>query len=102
MKRQTEMVDSFQRTHRDFMKNLNDSLIKLDHDINEARRADARCTGAFCKTIEHSIDELSKNIYSISEPRWVPNADSKQISQMRTRLHDMYTRYRSLGKSSLH
>lgn len=102
MKRQTEMVDSFQRTHRDFMKNLNVSLGKLDHDINEARRADARCTGAFCKTIESSIDELSKYIYSISEPRWVSNADSKQIRQMRTRLHDMYLRYRSMGRASTH
>ena len=98
MKKQTEMVESFQMSNSDFMKNLSVSLDILDHEISEAREVDAICTGALCKAIENNIDELEKSIYSISEPRWASNSDSKEISRLRTKLHELYTKYRSLGE----
>jgi len=102
MRTQKEMVQSFQMTHRDFMKNLDVSLDMLDHDISEAKEVDTICTGVWCKAIENSIDELSNYIYSISEPRWVSNTDSRQLSGMRIRIHDLYTKYRNLGGTSTH
>lgn len=102
MKKQKEMVESFQMAHRDFIKNLEVSLDILDHDISEAKEVDLVCTGTWCKAIENSIDELSNYLYSISEPRWVSDADSKQLHRMRTRIHDMYTKYRSLGDAVTH
>lgn len=69
MKKQREMVESFQMAHVDFIKNFEVSLDILDHDIQEAKEIDSICTGTWCKAIENSIDELSNYLYSISEPR---------------------------------
>jgi hypothetical protein len=102
MKTQKHMIESFHLTHGNFMQNLNVSLDMLDHDISEAKEIDTICTGSWCKAIENSLDELSNYLYSISEPRWVSNTDSKQLSRMRIRLHDMYTKYRSLGEVTIH
>jgi hypothetical protein len=102
MRKQKEMVESFQMAHHSFIKNLNASLDILDHDIREAKEVDTICTGAWCKAIENSIDELSNSLYSISEPRWISDIDSRQLHAMRTRIHDMYTKYRSLGGVATH
>jgi hypothetical protein len=102
MKTQKHMIESFQRTHGIFMQKLNESLDMLDHDISEAKEIDTICTGSWCKAIENSLDELSNYLYSISEPRWIPNSNSKQLSLMRIRLHDMYTKYRNLGEVTIH
>ena len=102
MRTQKEMVESFQILHGDFVKNLDASLNILDHDINEAKEVDTICTGTWCKAIENSLDELSNYLYSISEPRWISAADSRQLHRMRTRIHDMYTKYRCLGGVATH
>lgn len=102
MKKQTEMVESFQLTHSDFMKNLSVSIDLLDHEISEAKEVDTVCTGTWCKAIENNIDELANSLYSISEPRWVANSDSKELSDMRIRIHDLYTKYKALGGTSTH
>jgi len=102
MRMQKTMVDSFQLGHKDFMKNLEESLDILDHDIVESKEVDTICTGTWCKAIENSIDELSNMLYSISEPRWVSKEDSKEIRRLRTRIHDLYTKYRSLRDASIH
>lgn len=101
MRIQQEMVESFQMEHSAFMSYLDQSIDILDHDINEAREVDAICTGRWCKAIETSIDELANSLYSISEPRWIANSDSLQLSRMRTRIHDLYSKYRSFtGKDA--
>ena len=102
MRKQKEMVESFQMGHRDFMRNLNMSMDILDRDISEAKEVDAICTGGWCKAIENSIDELANYVYSISEPRWTTRSDSEHIRSMRIRIHDLYTKYRSLGGVSIH
>jgi hypothetical protein len=102
MKKQKEMVESFQMAHRGFIKNLDVSLDILDHKITEAKEVDTICTGTLCRAIENSINDLSNNLYSISEPRWVSNTESKQLSRMRTRLREMYYKYRGLSAVVIH
>lgn len=97
-----EKVESFQMTHGNFMRSLDASLSILDHDIREAKEIDTICTGSWCKAIENSIDELSNYLYSISEPRWVPASDSKELYRLRTRIHDLYAKYRSLKHRTTH
>ena len=96
MKQQKEMVDSFLMSHREFMTNLDKSFELIENDLREAQEIDAICTGPWCKAIESSIDELAKYVYSISEPRWVSDADSKKLSSMRHRIHDLYSKYKSI------
>ena len=97
-----EKVESFQMTHRDFIRNLSASLEILDHDIREAKEIDTICTGTWCKAIENSIDELSNYLYSISEPRWVSTSDSRELYRLRVRIHDLYIKYRSLKDRTIH
>lgn len=97
MKKQQEMVESFQMEHSAFIRNLDQSIDILDHDINAAGEVDAICTGPWCKAIENTIDELANSLYSISEPRFVADSGSRQLSRMRTRIHDLYSKYRCVA-----
>ncbi len=97
-----EKVESFQMTHRDFMRNLDASLDILDHDISEAKEIDTICTGTWCKAIENSIDELSNYLYSISEPRWVSTSESRELYRLRVRIRDLYAKYRGLKDRTIH
>jgi hypothetical protein len=96
MKRQNEMEDSFLMAHRDFMNNLKKSLALIEEDLNEAAEIGAICTGEWCTATEDTLDELAKFIFSISEPRWIPNEDSKAIRDLRRKIHDLYAKYKSV------
>lgn len=102
MRAQKEMVESFQMMHRGYMKNLNDCLKKIETDFEESREIDEICTGEWCRAIEFSLDEMAKELYSISEPRWVADDYSRTLRNMRRRLHDLYSRYRGINASTSH
>ena len=102
MKKQTEMVESFQMAHREYMKNLIICLEKLEKEFEESREIDEICTGEWCRAIELSLDEFAKELYSISEPRWVADDYSRTLRNMRRRLHDLYARYRSKAPAEAH
>jgi hypothetical protein len=53
------------------------------------------CTSEWCEATEHVIDDLSNSVFSISEPRWGSEEDSKRIRALRKRLHDLYAKYKS-------
>lgn len=102
MKQQKEMVDSFQMAHREFMKGLEKSFKIIERDLKEAVDFDAKCTGEWCTTVGNNIDELAKFVYSISEPRWLADQDSKVIHDMRHRIHDIYAQFRGISTHATH
>ncbi len=102
MKQQKEMVESFQRTHRDFMKGLDNSFKIIERDLKEAADFDEKCTGEWCISMANSIDELAKYVYSISEPRWLQAKDSAKIHDMRLRIHDTYAKFRGISTRATH
>jgi hypothetical protein len=102
MKLQKEMVESFVMAHRDFMQGLDKSFKVIERDLSEAADFNARCTGEWCATVESNIDELAKFVYSISEPRWLPDKDSQMIHEMRHRIHDIYAKFKGLSTRATH
>jgi len=88
--------------HREFMKGLDKSFKIIERDLNEVGDFDAQCTGEWCTKMESSIDELAKFIYSISEPRWLTDKDSKMIHDMRHRVHDIYAKFKGISTRSTH
>lgn len=98
MKRQVEMQECMLRAHREFMANLEKSVAMLEKEIEETAEMATLCTAEWCLSTEGVLDELSKIIFSISEPRWLTTEDSKKISALRHRVHDLYARYKSLKK----
>lgn len=98
MKRQIEMEDTMLRAHQEFVKNLDQSLMLLAKELDEAAEVSNVCTDEWCVATEGMLDDLAKIVFSISEPRWLSNEDSKKISSLRHRLHDLYARYKAVKK----
>ena len=102
MNTQKKMAESFHMSHRGFVKNLIDSLSRLEQDIEASREIDTVCTGEWCRAIEFSLDELAKELYSISEPRWMADDYSRTLRNSRRRLHDLYAKYRGSQENVVH
>ena len=98
MKRQVEMEETMLRAHRDFMTNLEKSIVLLEKELEEAGAVATVCTDEWCLATEGVLDELTKLIFSISEPRWLTKEDSAKLVALRHRAHTLYARYKSLKK----
>jgi hypothetical protein len=98
MKRQVEMEESMLQAHRQFMNNLGKTIDLLDRDISEVGEMASLCTDEWCLSTEGVLDELAKAIFAISEPRWLSKEDSRKISDLRHRIHDLYARYKAVKK----
>lgn len=91
---QKEVIEGW----RVFINNMEKGLDMLEEDIDEAAKMADACTLEWCQAVEHVIDELSNSLYSISEPSWSSDKDSKKIKELRKRLHDLYARYKSTAR----
>jgi len=80
---------------RVFVNNLEKALDILEEDIDEAAEMANACTSEWCQATEHVIDELSNSLYSISEPSWGSDEDSKKLKALKKRVHDIYAKYKS-------
>ena len=81
-----------------FVSNLEKSLKMLEEGIDEASEMREICTSEWCVATEHVIDELSNSLFSISEPSWASEEDSKKIKALKKRLHDLYAKYKITAK----
>ena len=91
---QQEVIENW----RMFVSNLEKSLEMLEKGIDEASEMREICTSEWCVATEHVIDELSNSLYSISEPSWASEEDSKKIKALKKRLHDLYAKYKISAK----
>lgn len=80
---------------RTYLDSFEKSLDQLEADIDEAAEMTDVCTDEWCQATEHVIDELSNALFSISEPRWSNQEDSKKLKRLKRRVHDLYANYRS-------
>lgn len=78
------------------MKNMEESLNRLESGIKEASEMAEVCTAEWCEATEHVIDELSNQLFSISEPRWASQEDSNKIKALKRRIHDLYSNYKEV------
>ena len=85
---------------RIYMAALEKSLNQLEKDIEEAAEMADTCTEEWCTATEHVIDELGNSLFSISEPRWSSDSDSKKIKALKRRLHDIYAKYKGASAPS--
>ena len=95
MPRKDDIQAEFLEGWRVFLGNLEKGLTMLEQDIDEAAKMSDACTSEWCQATEHVIDELSNSLFSISEPAWASEEDSKKIKSLKRRLHDIYAKYKS-------
>ena len=79
-----------------YVQALEKSLDIIEKDIEEAKEMAAECTGEWCNATEHVLDELGNSLFSVSEPRWSSDEDSKRIKALKRRLYDLYVNYRGV------
>jgi hemerythrin-like domain-containing protein len=93
---QADLKSQITEGWRDFIHSMEESLNMLEKDIDEAAEMSEKCTGEWCEATEHVIDELSNSLFSISEPRWSSEEDSKKLKALKRRVHDLYAKYKAI------
>ena len=89
---QQEILDAW----RNYLNGLEKSLDWLDGQIKEASEMAGICTNEWCEATEHTIDDLSNALFSISEPRFSTKEDEKRIKALKKRVYDLYADYRQV------
>jgi len=74
---------------------MEESLDMLEKEIDEAADMSEICTAEWCEATEHVVDELNNSLFSIREPRWSSEEDSKKLKR---RVHDLYAKYKATAK----
>jgi hypothetical protein len=90
MKVQEDVLESW----RQFISSMENSLNILEKGLDEAVEMRDICTDEWCVATEHVLDDLSNGLFSISEPSWSPEEDSKKIKALKRRVHDLYAKYK--------
>lgn len=92
---QTVVQNNVVESWRQLMSNMEQSLNLLEKGIDEAVEMRDICTDEWCVATEHVLDELSNGLFSISEPKWAPEEDSKRLKALKRRVHDLYEKYKT-------
>ena len=79
---------------RIFINSIKEALDSLERGIEEAEEMVDLCTPEWCTANKYVMDELNNRIFSISEPSWATDEDSKRLKALRKRLHDIYARFK--------
>jgi len=88
---QNSVMESWQQ----LVASMEESLNVLEKGIDEAVEMRNICTDEWCVATEHVLDELSNGLFSISEPRWTAEEDSKRLKALKRRVHDLYAKYKA-------
>jgi hypothetical protein len=91
MKVQDNVLESW----RVQIRNLQESLELLEQGIKEAGEMADICTDEWCEATEHVLDDLSNSLFSISEPHWSSEEDSKKLKELKKRVHRLYSGYKA-------
>jgi len=75
---------------------MEESIDSLEKGIDEASEMREVCTDEWCTATEHVIDDLSNALFSISEPRWSDDEDSKKLKELKRKMHELYAKYKSI------
>ena len=89
---QTEMAQAWAT----YLAGLGKSLNIIEKEIEEAKNMASVCTGEWCEATEHVFDEIGNMLFSISEPRWTSEADSKRLKLLKRKLYDLYVNYKGV------
>ena len=91
---QMDVQDRVLESWREHIDNMEESLNILEKGINEAADMTEICTDEWCTATEHVIDDLSNSLFSISEPTWSTDEDSRRLKDLKRRIHDIYAKYK--------
>jgi len=82
-----------------FVHNLEKSLDLLDKEIDFTSKMVNACTLEWCQVTEQTLDEISNALFSISEPSWIADEDSKRLKALKRKVHDVYAKYKAAPRA---
>ena len=82
-----------------FVENLEKSLDLLEKEIDFTSKMQNACTLEWCQLTEQTFDDISNALFSISEPSWASDEDSKKLKALKKRVHDVYVKYKAAAES---
>jgi hypothetical protein len=82
---------------QELIRSTEESVNLLEKGLDEAAEMRHICTDEWCVATEHVLDELSNGLFSISEPRWASEEDSKKLKALKKRVHDLYAKYKAVS-----
>jgi hypothetical protein len=91
MRIQANVLESW----RQLITSMEESLEVLEKGIDEAVEMRDVCTDEWCVATEHVLDDLSNGLFSIHEPSWAPEEDSKRLRALKRKVHDLYAKYKA-------
>ena len=78
-----------------FVENLENALELLEKEIDFTSKMVNACSLEWCQATEQAFDEISNSLFSISEPSWVSDEDSKKLKALKRKVHDLYAKYKA-------
>ena len=81
-----------------FVDNLEKTIELLEKEIEFTSKMVNACSLEWCLATEHAFDEISNSLFSISEPSWVSDEDSKKLKALKRKVHDLYAMYKSTAE----
>lgn len=100
MLKQKDMETAMLFAHNNFMQNLEKSMDILDSELKQAKGMSSICNDEWCNATESYIDDLHKDLYSISEPRWIPKEDSHKLRELRERIRNLYREFANIKQGN--
>jgi hypothetical protein len=94
---QTQVQENVLESWQQLIGSMEESIDLLEKGIDEAAEMRHICTDEWCVATEHVLDELSNGLFSISEPRWVSEQDSKRLRALKRKVHDLYAKYKGVS-----
>ena len=84
---------------KSFVDNLEQSLALLEKEIDFTSKMVNACTLEWCEASERALDDISNSLFSISEPSWLSDEDSKRLKALKRRVHEVYAKYKSAAST---
>lgn len=78
-----------------FLESLEESVATLEKEIDFTSKMVNACTLEWCEATERAVDDISNSLFSISEPSWLSEEDSRKLKALKRRVHDVYAKYKA-------
>lgn len=93
---QGELIDAW----RTYLHQLDQSLKKIEENLDEASGMTKVCTDEWCEATEHVIDDIANSLFTIHEPKFSSPEDSKRIKDLKKRVYELYANYKEVYKKA--
>ena len=67
----------------------------LEKEIDFTSKMVDACTLEWCEATERAMDDISNSLFSISEPSWMSDEDSKKLKALKRKVHEVYAKYKA-------